>query len=302
MTCTRCGLFPKTGPFCLPCRTIQRLREVVEGGLILKAQEGEAVRVLREAAGGLLDLAEEAAPVLAAERRAANPPGLPDEPRNYSTLEPLPSLRPAEPVSGAKPAPTDSGVKVENEAEEAKESVAEIVGDGQDDGAKEASTSAQEAVGEEKAVVEKEEVKKKKKRKHKTAAGSSGGDKKRKKRVRERQEKAEEEKVIDEPIEDKPASGEADWSGLVDSNPRFLGLSPVPKGSVAAHLARLPVPPPAPERRGPVEPDHPPPHLRGSSSRGQRRSPRRSPSPPIYRRPRGTKGVKHRERGYYWGR
>ena len=275
---------------------------MVEGGLILKSQESEAVRVLREAAGGLLDLAEEAAPILAAERRAANPPGVPDEPRHYSTLEPLPALRLVGPESGARPAPTVGGVKVESEADEAKESVAEIVVDGQDGGAKEASTTAKEAAGEEKAVAEKEEVKKKKKRKHKSAAGSSGGDKKRKRRAREGKEKTKEEKVADEPTEDKQASGEADWSGLVDTNPAFLGLSPIPKGSVAAHLARLPLPPPAPERRGPVEPDHPPPHLRGSSSRGPRRSPRRKPSPPIYRRPRGTKGVKHRERGYYWRR
>lgn len=75
MACTRCGLFDKgEHRLCLCCRTVNRLHELVQGNLLVKDQEQQALTTLRVAAGALLDLAEVAAPRLAAERKAANPP------------------------------------------------------------------------------------------------------------------------------------------------------------------------------------------------------------------------------------
>ena len=73
--------------------------------------------------------------------------------------------------------------------------------------------------------------------------------------------------------------------------------APKPASTKASRLARLPTPPPAPVRSGPVEPDHPPPSHRGNPEGRRPRAPRRSPN----RRPRGTKGVQHRLRGFYYG-
>ena len=66
MACTRCGLFDKgEHRLCLCCRTVNRLHELVQGNLLVKDQEQQALTTLRVAAGALLDLAE---------RKAANPP------------------------------------------------------------------------------------------------------------------------------------------------------------------------------------------------------------------------------------
>ena len=69
MSCSSCRLFG--GPICASCRTLRRIRELLQGGLLLRSQEAAVVQALRGAAGALVDLAEEAAPVLQAERETS---------------------------------------------------------------------------------------------------------------------------------------------------------------------------------------------------------------------------------------
>ena len=301
MSCTRCGCFPRSeNSLCLCCRTIGRLRELVEAPLLCRDQEQEALTILRVAAGALLDLAELAAPRLAAERQAANPAGFNTDPLPQRAPVVAPPVDPIAPVAGRPSAPDIGAVKSEGDVEESKEPLVEVHEAGQDDAADHINKDKEEAVEKEKAPGRGTGAEKKKKRRHRSARESGREEKKPK---RKRKAKREESKGVKEQEstqkEVAQVEKEPDWSGFVESDPTFLGLAPIPKGSVASHFSRLPPPPPAPARAGPVEPSYPPPH-HGSASRP--RSPSRSPSWTLQRRPRGTKGVKHRERGYNWKR
>ena len=66
MRCSACHLFDGA-PTCQVCRTLRRIKELIEGNLLLRQQENSVVSVLRNCAGALTDLAEEAAPVSARE-------------------------------------------------------------------------------------------------------------------------------------------------------------------------------------------------------------------------------------------
>ena len=295
MVCTVCGLFE--GPFCRACRTHKRIRELFCGSLLLRSQEEETVQILRTAAGALLDLAEEAAPILARERVEANPASYNPGPELDPRLPPVdpgaaaPSvvtLPAGDAGSGSRSAPDLTEVKAEPDTESRAGPLAEVVGDRKDDSAEGARGSAEVAPGQEQAAEGEEVVKKKKRRKRKSSQEP-------KKKERSRRRRREEE-----PVETRGASTAAPPTRAPPVPGPDLGLQPAPKPapSLPSRLARLPLPPPAPARSGPVEPDHPPPTHR--SQQAGRRPRTRDNSP--RRRHRGTKGVQHRLRGYYYGR
>ena len=301
MSCTRCGCFPRSeNTLCLCCRTIGRLRELVEAPLLCRDQEQEALTILRVAAGALLDLAELAAPRLAAERVAANPPGYNSDPLPSRPPVVAPPVEPIAPETGRPSAPEVSAVKREGDIEEGKEPLAEVHEDIQDDAPAPVEEDKKAGIEEKAAPNRNPGAEKKKRKRHRSSKKAGEAEKKPK---RKRKAKREESKGVEEQEstqkEVAQVEKEPDWSGLVESDPSFLGPAPIPKGSVASHFSRLPPPPPAPVRSGPVEPSYPPPH---HASADRPRSPSRSPSWTIQRRPRGTKGVKHRERGYNWRR
>lgn len=93
MVCPRCHTF--VGDPCNSCRTLARAKYLLEGGKLLRTQESLVLGALRGLAGALSDLAEEAAPILAAELRTSGFPG----------------------------APSSGGVEVEESKEELKEEV-----------------------------------------------------------------------------------------------------------------------------------------------------------------------------------
>lgn len=72
MRCGNCHTFDGS-PTCQVCRTLRRIRELVEGQLLLIRQEAPVLAILRNCAGALTDLAEEAAPILAQELRESGP-------------------------------------------------------------------------------------------------------------------------------------------------------------------------------------------------------------------------------------
>ena len=239
-------------------------------------------------------------PLLKKERLESNPPGF-DKPE----------------AEGATSAPSGSGV---GKPAAAPEALAEEKADKEDKAepdrppgdfgvrAKEEHTEEKDPVELVKAEIksiegEEGEAPKKKKRKRKHKSGPSTKKEKRKKKEREAT-------AVEEPgagstvskLRDPEATTE-EKDQLVAEQPVRCELKPAPKGSVAKHFSHydLPTPPPAPKR--PRSPDYPPP------DRGQRRDGRgqqrhwRERSRSLERAPhrkRGTKGVKHRERGRYW--
>ena len=72
MRCASCHTW-EGSPTCQVCRTLRRIRELIEGQLLIRRQESQVLTVLRDCAGALTDLAEEAAPILAQELRESGP-------------------------------------------------------------------------------------------------------------------------------------------------------------------------------------------------------------------------------------
>ena len=286
MLCRLCQFFDGDDQgLCAGCRALRRIREVqCGGGLLLHSQQARAVSALRDCAGALLDLAEEAIRIRKKEKEEAAAEG----------------EREAEQAaggsgSGSTPvtegdAASGSGKPVAAPTEEKEVKVKDELGLG-DDGSEEAPGVLGVAAVEEGQPLEggrekeaKEGVKVKKKRRKHTGTSSRKADKKKSK---EKKRKASASDLKEE----KPAVAE---------EPEALGLRPAPKAGVARHFAHLPTPPPAPRR--PRSPDHPPPDR--DSGRGElirrRGHQRRSGSPRQGQRKRGSKGVKHRERGRFW--
>ena len=283
MSCSSCRLFG--GPICASCRTLRRIRELLQGGLLLRSQEAAVVQA-RGAAGALVDLAEEAAPVLQAERETSGA---------LESVVEKPAVGEATAGVAATPGCVGEEAKdavTKEEHEESKEPVAEV--EVQDEG-EEADKEAEVRVEE-----PKKPAKEKKRKKR-----QEGGEKKERKRERrkrkERKEESEGHYSVEEPatpIEEKSPqrSQPARPSSIEDEGLDHQGLKPAPK-PVASHPAfsRL-LPPPPPPRR-PRSPSHPPPDRKGGRGgqgaywQGRPRS--RSPA----KRPRGSKGAKHRQRG-----
>ena len=286
-----CGLGQRTGgSLCSVCRAVERIRSLCRGGTLLRSQEAAALLILRTAVGELQDLAELAAPILKAERLAADPPGsagseAAPEVKAKAEKEPPPSPT----TSAPEVPPGNFDVKPKEEHVEEKEPV-ELVREGEKE-----SEAAE--------VKKEEQPKKLKKRKHK-----SGPSRKKEKAKREKRERRGEKETgagstaVD--LSD-PATSTEVKDRAVEHHPNQFNLRPAPKGTVAKHFAHYDLPPPPPAPKRPRSPDHPPPSRRGwNDGRGDRRH-RRERSRSIERAPhrkRGTKGVKHRERGRYWPR
>lgn len=245
----------------------------------MRSQEGPVLEALRSAAGALTDLAEEAGPILKAEHE--------------TSALPLREAAPApeeEPEAGAVEAPERREVKLEGESEGPKEPLVEVDKEDEADESKKASGSRD-------AANEEEVPKKKKRHKHKSRSGQAGEPRRRRKKSKDQKESFNEP-----PPGAPPGTGAADprQGGIPAASTiraPSLGLRPAPKpkGSVQGHFARVLPPPPPP--RQPREPDHPPP-ARESDRGGQDwpdRRKQRSRTPP--KRPRGSKGAKHRQRG-----
>ena len=291
MACPDCGLGHRTGgALCSVCRAVERIRTLCKGGTLLRSQEAAALLILRTAVGDLQDLAELAAPVLEAESRAANPlpqTGSGEAPDVRAKVEvehpPSPS------TSAPEIPPGDFDVKPKEEHVEEKEPV-ELV--------RETKEKKQETERD-----KEEKPKKLKKRKHK-----SGPSRKKEKARREKKEsrssKAAGAGSTGVDLSD-PATSTEVKDQVVARHPSQYNLRPAPKGTVVKHFAHYDLPPPPPAPKRPRSPDHPPPARRGwEADRGDRRH-RRERSRSIERAParkRGTKGVKHRERGRYWPR
>lgn len=250
--------------------------------------------ILRTAAGALLDLAEIAAPILARERAEANPSGF-NTAFDPAALPPVDPGAPAPSVaarplvaeeSRASKAPGQAEVKAEPETEDKVGPLAEVETTRRDDAPAEGGSTTAVDPSQTEAREGQEVVKKKKRRKHRSGQEGKKKEKSRKRR-REASPKPSQAREVEPPTRTPPVGTPA------------LGLQPAPKPAAtrASRLARLPTPPPAPARPGPVEPDHPPPSRRGPREGREPHSRGRSPN----RRPRGTKGVQHRLRGIYYG-
>ena len=158
--------------------------------------------------------------------------------------------------------------------------------------------------------------KKKRKRKH-ISRGPEQKDRRRRRREKKAEkevtpapeegavEAAAEEAAVAEPPPEVPAEVPPEVPPPPPEVPERrgpLGLVPAPKGTVSKHFNHfqyLPRPPSPPRR--PRSPSQPPPGYHSSDTRGRRGPPSRSRSyseagAPEKRR-RGSKGVKHRERG-----
>ncbi|CAK9013902.1 unnamed protein product [Durusdinium trenchii] len=188
MACPSCALFE--GNPCRLCRTHKRIRELLCGGLLLRGQEEAALQILRAAAGALLDLAEEAAPVLARERRESNPVGFAADASLEPTLTPIDPtgerVRPHPGVASVEPgggiAPARVVVKDEQAEDSKKEPLAEVKVDEKDEVINEVAIAASASPGEEKGPEGEEAVKKKKKRKRKTTQEGNRTEKRRRRR------------------------------------------------------------------------------------------------------------------------
>ena len=285
MVCRLCGLFDGDDQgLCGGCRALRRIREVQCGGLLLVGQQTRAVSALRECAGALLDLAEEAVRVRKQAKEAAAVEG-----------EGTTTQAAGGDGSGSAPGPVGDAASGSGRPAEAPTEAKEIkVKDelGLADGGSEESPGVLgvAAVEEEKPVegereeAPKEEAKVKKRRKKHSGTSSRKPDKKKskeKKRKASHSVPREEEEVVAE-------------------EPEELGLRPAPKAGVARHFAHLPTPPPAPRR--PRSPDHPPPNRDADRGEIKRRRGHqgRSGNPREGQRKRGSKGIKHRERGRFW--
>lgn len=286
MRCSACHLFDGA-PTCQVCRTLRRIKELIEGNLLLRQQENSVVSVLRNCAGALTDLAEEAAPVSARELRESGPTG---ESKEAVDGEPL-APKSCEKEENEKPIE----VKKEDQANQQVE--------------KEPLVTVPAPGVLEKDKKEHPEEKPKRRRKHRSTTGTK---KEGKKPRREKKKKKEDEpKAVAVEQEARPilaknslARGSDPTPQDLERDPARYGLRPAVWGTVAKHF-KPPLPPPPPAPRYPSEPDHPPPHYEAGSSSRERgewrrprtRSPRRREAEP---RRRGTKGVKHREQGRFW--
>eukprot|EP00438_Fugacium_kawagutii_P016689 Skav223983 [mRNA] locus=scaffold1107:401409:402191:- [translate_table: standard] len=192
--CLRCHLY--TGNPCSCCRTLGRIKSLLEGGNLLRAQEASVLSALRSAAGALSDLVEEAAPVLQAERTTSG--------------FPIPVKKEAEEsVPAGTGEEASSSAKKKDEEEDEKES-----------GSKEAVKSKKRSKGgpsEKKSGGDK--VKKEKRKKEK-----------KEKVVITPAKKAETEEEEEE-IEEESGSTRSEVS-----QPEELGLKPIPRGSAARHF------------------------------------------------------------------
>eukprot|EP00438_Fugacium_kawagutii_P006828 Skav227026 [mRNA] locus=scaffold456:236256:249187:+ [translate_table: standard] len=260
MSCPRCHTFP--GSPCNSCRTLSRIGFILEQGRLLKVQEPAVLAALRTAAGAITDLAEEAAPVLEAERRGS---GFPE----------------------------DKGPKTEaSDEERGKEETRKTEVREERSGEETAGGSTPGVVDvQEERPGGKETPKKKKSEKEKS-------DKKRKKRgpikEKKRRETKEEEEIEEEESRRNPG-GPASGSGIrrerspppvpgereVESDPTSYGLATVPRGSAARHFARHGGE--EEDRRRPAEPRGAPPGRSGlpEPRGGQGRRDRRPGGGPL---------------------
>lgn len=245
-------------------------------------------------------MSELAIPILKKEKLESNPPGFDNSEQGGSSSAPSgsgcgkPSEAPVAPVEqkvdeGEKSEPDkppgDFGVRAKEEHTEEKDPVELVKAESQD------------------VEIEGVEGVKKKKRRKKHVSGTS--TKREKKRTRRREKPAEEERGAGSTgatLQDPTATTE-EKDQLVAEQPQKCELKPAPKGSVAKHFKHCDLPPPPPAPKRPRSPDYPPPdHRDRREPRGQQRH-WRERSRSLARAPqrkRGTKGVKHRERGRYW--
>ena len=286
MVCRLCEFFEGDDQgYCAGCRAFRRIREVqCGGGLLLLSQQAKAVSALRECAGALLDLAEEAVRIRKREKEeaAAGAEGSAGQAAGGNGSGCAPDTVGDEASGSGKPveAPSEAKeIKVKDEqgsAADGSEESPGVLGVAAVEDEKPPEREQEEAP--------KEEAKVKKRRRKHSGTSSKRSDKKKSK---DKKRKAS----VSAPKEEEE---------IVAEQPEVLGLRPAPKPAVARHFAHLPTPPPAPRR--PRSPDHPPPNR--DSGRGElvrrRGHQRRSGSPRQGQRKRGSKGVKHRERGRFW--
>ena len=290
MRCASCHTW-EGSPTCQVCRTLRRIRELIEGQLLLRRQESQVLTVLRDCAGALTDLAEEAAPILAQELRESGP-----------------EVATKEAVDGEPLAP---GVEEKDKDEPKKETVEVKKEDqGEQQLNKEPLVTVPIAAESKEGKKDQPQEKRKRRRKHK-AGTSSKREGKKSRREKKKKEKEEEPKAEVGHQEPTPILAKGSSARGLDPTPQDLerdpsryGLRPAVWGTVAKHF-NPPLPPPPPAPRYPAEPSYPPTHYQGNSTGRERsswrrprsRSPRRTDGQP---RRRGSKGVKHRERGRYW--
>ena len=184
MACSSCHLFG--GPICASCRTLRRIRELLQGGHLLKSQEAAVVQALRGAAGALVDLAEEAGPVLRAERETSGALETAEEKTEVGSAGAGASKAPVEDKTEGKDFVT------KEEEEDSKGPVAEIVvQDEEPEAGKESE--------------DKPEVPEKPKKEKKRRKRQEGSEKKERKRDRkkkpQRKEESEGHYSVEEPEE-----------------------------------------------------------------------------------------------------
>lgn len=260
MSCPRCLVF--SGRPCHSCRTLDRIRGILEGGKLLATQEGLVLAALRGAAGALTDLVEEASPILDSERLVS---GFPPEDSQDS--------RAAVRHRTGDTSSVASGTGEKGELVKPKE--------------EEPSEEEKEAVKSEK-----------KEEKTPERARSSGRKPKKEKKVKEKKERAKavspvpKKRQKEESEEEEKRKDESYSAGSEEEKAPALELKPIPRGSAGKHFDRE-------NDRGrssgsakPPEPVGPPP---GTFHHGGSYWGRRERSRSKIRR--GTKGVQHRERG-----
>lgn len=287
--CPTCLTFEREGIVCPGCRSVRRIRDLFAGGFLLKSQEARALEALRTCVGVLTDLAEVAAPILAKEKGETGPA----EPELVGVGPAGPLGLPVPPVVGKLVTEeSEQDRKAKEEHVEETEPLAEVKEHHEEAEAPEArSASARDSTEVEGAT---------KKKKRKKREGTSRRDKPRERRRRKVQKEKSEEPEAEQSAEHP--SAEAVEPDFTPAQPATggeeldtHGLKPAPKPQAHPYFPRL-LPPPPPPRR-PRSPDHPPPHREGR--RDQRPThwgrPPRSRTPP--KRPRGSKGAKHRQRG-----
>lgn len=255
MSCARCHLFH--GSPCNCCRTLARLKALLEGGHLLLAQESSVLAALRSAAGAIADLSEEAAPILAAEK----------------TLSAFPPK-----AEKKSPSPVQDSTKESSS----------VLGSTK-------RKAFKEEEDEEEGSPKEKEAAKTKKRERRTSGGvriaparlrKDKKKKDKKERSKSKEAKDEEEEIEEEVEEDKKSEASEDQ----EDRRRGLGLSTIPRGSAGRHFGDRHGGVPGRER--PPEPVGPPPgRFHTDSYWGSRDRERTSTTP------RGTKGSKHRERG-----
>ena len=242
------------------------------------------VLALRGAAGALEDLAEEAGPILLRERETSGAEAPVAEKKSADKNH----------IAGAEEAPELFPIAPKVEQEEQKEPVAEIVD--RDEGQGEPDEKKDEAGD---APTGGKEVKKRRRKRDRSSKEEPKGERKRRRRQKEKSVAIPSEAVHQPPASAEHPTGDRPREQTFEE--ARLGLQPAPKPAasrgipVSEIFPRL-LPPPPPPRR-PRSPSHPPPHR--ESHRGGRQGywggKQRARSPT--KRPRGSKGAKHRQRG-----